>query len=195
MNKDCEFLAIDILLPKTKPILLGVAYRPPKDNNFYNNLEDTFTNSASFIQQEAYILGDFNTDFLVKKNNSLLNSLKNFLRIFDLSQLIEEPITNVSQTATDLILTSDSNNVTQSGVLPCKISGHNVIFCTRKVSKGMFNKHNVTKIRSMKNYDCNVFLEKLNAIDWFAVINEENVSLAWSKFSNYSTSFLYEVES
>ena len=31
-----EFLAIDILLSKTKPILIGACYRPPKHSNFYS---------------------------------------------------------------------------------------------------------------------------------------------------------------
>ena len=29
-----EFLALDILLPKTKPIFIGTCYRPPKDSAY-----------------------------------------------------------------------------------------------------------------------------------------------------------------
>jgi len=180
-----EFCAVDLLLPKSKPILVGVAYRPQSDYNFYNDIEDTFLASPNFIQQETYIMGDFNTDVAAKKNNSLKKAMCNFMKTFDLSQIINEPtrVTTESQTILDLIFCSDVNNITQSGVLPCKISDHNVVFCTRKVSKGFFNKHNVAKIRCMKNYDSDVFVDKLNSVNWFEEIETEDVNIAWSNFS------------
>jgi hypothetical protein len=39
LNADLEIIWLDICLPKTKPILLGVCYRPPKQNAFYEGLE------------------------------------------------------------------------------------------------------------------------------------------------------------
>ena len=82
-----------------------------------------------------------------------------------------------------MICTSDSDKITQSGVLPCTMSDHDVIFSTRKLSKGQYNKHNVTQIRCMKNFDKDVFLQKLRCLDWFQVINVENVDFAWKQFS------------
>ena len=46
---ELEFLGVDLLLTKTKSILAGVAHRPPKDNSFYNKLENMLTNSPIFI--------------------------------------------------------------------------------------------------------------------------------------------------
>ena len=45
------------------------------------------------------------------------------MRIFDLKEIITEPtrITDTSETAIDLICTYDVVNVSQSGVLPCKL--------------------------------------------------------------------------
>ena len=107
-NDDFEFLAIDIMLPKSKPILLGVGYRPPRDNRLYAKLEDVLSSCTNFFKQECYILGDFNTDVLAEKN-VLKNDFENFMRIFDLKQIITEPtrITDTSETAIDLICTSD----------------------------------------------------------------------------------------
>ena len=82
-----------------------------------------------------------------------------------------------------MIITSDVDKISQSGVLPCAISDHNVIFCTRKIKRYQCNKHNVTQIRSMKNYSVDTFVEKLNEIDWWIVLNEENIDSAWNKFS------------
>ena len=101
-----------------------------------------------------------------------------------MKQLIVDPtrVTETSSTVIDLICTSDPDRVMQSGVLPCKMSDHNVIFCTRKLSRGQFNKHNVSQIRSMKDYDKGVLMAKLGALDWFEVINTENVNDAWNRF-------------
>jgi len=65
---DFENIFIDILLPKTTPILLGVVYRPPKTLNFDELLGNSIANSGSFDKQEVYILGDTNYNLLDRKN-------------------------------------------------------------------------------------------------------------------------------
>ena len=62
---DLELLA---MMPKSKPILLGVGYRSPRDNVFYAKLEEVLSNCINFVKQECYILGDFNTDVLAERN-------------------------------------------------------------------------------------------------------------------------------
>ena len=57
---DFENIFIDILLPITKPTLLGVVYRPPSDMHFVENLANDISNSYSFDSQEVILLGDFN---------------------------------------------------------------------------------------------------------------------------------------
>ena len=37
---DLELLCCDILLPKTRPIAVGARYRPPKQNDFIDKLEE-----------------------------------------------------------------------------------------------------------------------------------------------------------
>ena len=59
---DLESLYVNILLPKTKPILIGVCYRPPTQANFYKLLEESLIESVS-PDMEFILLGDFNTDF------------------------------------------------------------------------------------------------------------------------------------
>ena len=135
------------------------------------------------VKQECYILGDFNTDVLAERN-VLKNDFENFLRIFDLKQVIIEPtrITDTSETAIDLICTSDVENISQSGVLPCKLSDHNVIFCTRKLMKCQFKGHNNVELRIMKCYDKDVFVDKLRSLDWAKVTSVKNVNDSWKIF-------------
>ncbi len=194
-TEDMEFLAIDVILPKTKPILIGMCYRPPKDNNFYNKLETQLSNSPHFVQQEMYLLGDFNTDVSTNSNTGLNKSLKNFMKMFGFFQIINSHtrITSTSASTIDLIVVSDVDRVSQSGVIPCSFSDHDIIFCTRKLDRGFFNKHNVVNIRSMKTYDSEVFKGKLKSLNWSDILDVDNVNLAWSMFSNMFKKVIEEV--
>ena len=183
-SDDLEFLAVDLLLPKTKPILIGTCYRPPKDKDYFSKLEKNILNSPTYMQQESYILGDFNTN-VEGKYSSLNKALNGFMNLFNFKQLINEPtrVTVTSSSTIDLILSSDPDRVTQSGVVNIGMSDHNAIFCSRKINKGFkLNKHNTCKIRSMKDFDQDVFVDKLRNVNWFDVLNCENVDMAWSKF-------------
>ena len=57
--KDIENIFFELLLPNTKPIVVGTIYRPPNQTNFMEifngNLSKVDTNNI-----ETYILGDFN---------------------------------------------------------------------------------------------------------------------------------------
>ena len=57
--KDLENIFFELLLPNTKPIVVGTIYRPPNQTNFMEifseNLSKVDTNNI-----ETYILGDFN---------------------------------------------------------------------------------------------------------------------------------------
>ena len=59
-----ESIFFDIFLPKAKPILVGILYRPPDKNDFIKNLEETFTGCDILENQECYLLGDFNINLL-----------------------------------------------------------------------------------------------------------------------------------
>ena len=63
-----ETLWVEILQPKTIPIIVEVAYRPPSQSDFYDIFEQTChqidTNKHAII-----IFGDFNTD--VKGDSNL----------------------------------------------------------------------------------------------------------------------------
>ena len=183
-HKKLETIFADILLPKTKPILIGCVYRPPKFSQFYNNLEESLMSSSSLDSQESYILGDFNTNYVAENKSSLMKSLKMFMKNFSLLQLIDTPtrVTVKTKTILDLILVTDSYKVSQSGTLPYGMSDHNIVYVTRKIKKGQINRHNTVNIRSMKNYSKDKFIEKLNEINWFYVLNELDVNSAWKNF-------------
>ena len=64
-NKIIETLWIDLLLPKTKPILISTCYRPPNQTHFLECFENILASIRSDV--ELYILGDFNICFKGEK--------------------------------------------------------------------------------------------------------------------------------
>ena len=99
-----ENIFFELILPNTKPIVLGTTYRPPNQTNcmeiFNENLSKVDTNNA-----ETNILGDFNINlwqnghYVFQKHNflSCLSVPNDVIKYFDfctkfgLKQLIESP--------------------------------------------------------------------------------------------------------
>ncbi len=54
-----EAVWLDIFLPKSKPILVGICYRPPDQNDFYERLDEILSASNFNIGQEMIIMGGF----------------------------------------------------------------------------------------------------------------------------------------
>lgn len=68
-----EGLWLEILLPKSRGFLLGTFYRPPNSSHFYDQdfmpKLDNMLDIAGVQGQEMIVLGDFNSNFNVKKDN------------------------------------------------------------------------------------------------------------------------------
>ena len=52
--KDIEFYFSEILLSKTKPITVGIVYRPQNQTNFIKTLDDNFVNLIQLIKKLLY---------------------------------------------------------------------------------------------------------------------------------------------
>ena len=106
--------------------------------------------------------------------------------MFSLKQLITCPTCVTCNTSSLIghILTNSSEKIFQSGIIDCGMSDHQLIFCTRKVKRARFNKHNNVFLRSLKQYTVNVFVEKLQKVnfsnyEWFSCID-----VAYTDFLN-----------
>ena len=53
-----------MLLPKTKPILIGILYRPLDQSKFLDKLSTAISETKNFYDQEVYILGDLNINLI-----------------------------------------------------------------------------------------------------------------------------------
>ena len=75
-SEEIENIFFEILLPKTKPIMVGIIYISPSQNNFLEILNKNFP-SFDTDAKETYILGDFNINkyqnnkYIVHENNTV----------------------------------------------------------------------------------------------------------------------------
>ena len=207
--KSTKSIFIGIFLPKTKPILVGVLYWPPGKNDFVKNLEETFTGCDILENQECYLLGDFNINFLHNGQNifgkkgytsklkwlpSLIKEYLDFAYSYSLEQLISVPtrITESAATLIDHVLTNSPHKIIQSDVIEMSLSDHELIYCTRKTTKLKPNNHNELNIRTMKKYTAKKFIELLNKIDFpnyqtFACVNKAYLDFITKLFTAIDT--------
>ena len=154
---------VDKNLPKTKPIIVGICYHPPKKVDFFNVMEDSCLTCDRFVDYECKIMGDFNVDYKNINSDSQLHvSLKHYMNMFDLSQILSHPtrITGTNVTVLDLILVSDLVKILNSGVLDFGVSDHQMTHRTHKCKRTPINEHNGVKLQSPKNYSKVVFGKK-----------------------------------
>ena len=72
LQDDIENIFIDLLLPKTKPITVGIVYKPPHQTGFIEKITANF-NSLKVADTEMYVLGDLNINLLQNSKYILEN--------------------------------------------------------------------------------------------------------------------------
>ena len=82
-NKNCisneiENVFIKLLIPKTKPITVGIIYKPPDQTRFLEILSDSL-NSLNMLSKQWHILGDLNIN-LYQKGSTLGQENKNIIK-------------------------------------------------------------------------------------------------------------------
>ena len=191
-----EHVFFEILIPKVKPIAVGIFYRPPNSNDFLNLLSNSFQ-QIDLNKKEIYLLGDFNINlfqngkFLLKENqsnqvkdptSSLISKYKEFCQSFFLTEIIKEPTRTTCNTASllDHILTNCAEKVSQRRVIDVGLSDHLLIFCTRKIRRTRRNMHNQIQTRSLRNYSAEKLISTLKDIKFpnYDIFSDVNVAYA-----------------
>lgn len=164
-SNEIENIFLDVLLPKTKPILVGILYRPPDQPGFLYKLSNAINNTTNFDNQEVYILGDLNINlrYTGRRIPNGIKRYREFCTLHGLKQLIESPtrITQNTSTILDHILTNSKDMILEVGTLETGLSDHQLIYCTRKKYKEKTNKKTFIKYRSLKHYTPEILIDKL----------------------------------
>ena len=178
---DIETIFIEIFLPKTKPMTVGIVYRPPSQASFLETMNEHFY-KLDTINKETYILGDFNINLYLNNkcvfekcpttvSNTLpyyVRKYQEFCNFFSLKQLFSCPthISSCSSTIIDHILASYPDRVSQKGIIDIGISDHQLIFCIRKTLKTKTGSHKQISFCSLKNYSVVAYEEALKKVEF-----------------------------
>ena len=188
-NSGVESIFVDIHLPKTKPFTVGIFYRPPDKSKFIETITEDFYN-LNAENNDLFILGDMNINLNEKKSTCpLVKKYEEFISTFGLKQLIQQPtrITSSSSSLIDHVLTNANDKISQSGILDIGLSDHQLIYCTRKLTKTKTGLTKFINFRSMKKYTKLLFKEKLEDINFPNYENFQDTNLAYSDFINKLT--------
>ena len=194
-SPEIENVFFEILIPNTKPIVVGIIYRSPSQLEFLEIISTHFS-KLDTNNNEIYIHGDFNINFYLNntymfqknsllQNQSIPSDIKKyheFCAMFGLKQLIEVPtrVTCSSSTIIDHILANFPNRVLRQGVIDVGLSDHQIIYCTRKISRIKRGTHKEIRCCSLKNYSADSYEEALGRVDLPHYHNFENINDAYS---------------
>ena len=122
-----EAVAVKILLG-TKHLLISTIYRPPSANIDYFHHIHSFMEKMLSTGLNSIFLGDFNLD--ISKQGSDQNKVLNLCNILHLKQLVQTftRVTCTSSTTIDLVFSNIEHNHSQTGVLPCSFSDHQIVY-------------------------------------------------------------------
>ena len=155
-------------------------------------------NKINSVDNEIYILGDFNINlflndsYVLKKKKILYSksiphdfkSYNEFFTFFGSKQLIKVPTgtTTSSSTIIDHILASHLERVTQCGVIDISLSDHQLIYCTRKISRIKRGSHKQIQFRSFKHYTVDLFEQEWSKLNFPNYQNYNEINEAYNDF-------------
>ena len=172
-NDEFEILSIDIKKPHSKTFNVTAAYRPPSCTSGFFEALEAIVRAVDMESKEQIIIGDFNCNYLMDRNNMHLSQLKQLSSTYQFQQLINEPtrITLNSSTLIDVILINEPSRILKSGVVHIGLSDHSLVYAVRKFSMPSKNTHKHVTTRSFKNFDANAFREDLKSAPWESLRN------------------------
>ena len=184
---DLETLTVELNLPFIKPIVLTTLYRPEGPVEVFNRIESMVSNIVG-NNKEFILMGDLNCDLL----SGTATRTKHLVQIYNtygLQQIIKEATRTTSNTQTliDHIVTNKPDKVADSGVIPCDISDHGLIYIIRhaKLLK-IKRKPRISTIRIHKNLTESSLLDDLNGIPFDLISdtsdNTNGLWLTWKTF-------------
>ena len=175
-------LWIEVILPKSKPILLGILYRSPSSDTEHQSDICLQISTAMNSNSETWIMGDINHDLLQNRSrDAKCRAFKQFTRSLQLRQLIDKPtrVTERSSSLLDHIYVNKSDKVIQHGIISTGLSDHRLVYAVRKCIKPKFKARKIS-VRSFKNFDHDEFLEEISQIPWSTIESFDHIDDAWS---------------
>ena len=192
MSEDMESLFIELKVPTSKNITLGIMYRPPQSDhaNFVDTLHDLLLDTA-IKDNLCVIMGDFNIDLVNSASN---NSSQEFLETFLASSflpLITKP-TRVAHTSATIIDNIFTNilPVPKAGIILSDISDHFAIFAHLQLKITTNKSKELSTYRKYTEDNISNLIEHLRSADWSNILESDDANESYNLFSDKLTSSL-----
>ena len=140
-------------------------FKKSRSHSDNQNYKKSRNKVQRFNEQEIYILGDLNIN-LINSQKHIPNGIKRYKEFCSLHGIeklltLPNPITNNSSFLLDHILTNTADRISQFGIVNVGLSDHQLIYCTRKITRTRLNTHKYVKMRSLKYYSEDLYVKKL----------------------------------
>ena len=113
------------------------------------------------------MMGDVNANILSKPLDNDAKHMKNIYESNNLTQLITEPTRTTDNTKTliDHAVTNRPSQILDSGVIPCGISDHDIIYVLRNSGLAKIKKEpRVVIVRNFKRFSASDFVRELEGL-------------------------------
>ena len=94
VSESIENIVLDILLPKSKPITVGIIYRLPNYVDFIDHFNNTL-GKLRFQSNEIYLLGDFNINLFFEGHYVLKKKIKILKKAHLKHKLLKPPVETI----------------------------------------------------------------------------------------------------
>ena len=182
-----ESLFVEITNVKGKNIIVGIVYRPPRQNvNDFNNNLNLLMEMISKENKVCYLIGDFNLDLLNNHGHLPTGEFLDIMFGHMLFPLITLPTRITSHTATliDGIFTNHSENYLCSGLLLSDISDHLPIFCITRDRLSDSNEETYMVFRDKNEANIAKFQSSLTNCNWYSLDGFYDPLKAYESFLN-----------
>ena len=151
MSPELEAIAAKIKVGNYKPLIITSLYRPPDKPVSYFDSIRSLINALDTKGLEFIVMGDTNCNTMDKSDNDTKNVSK-IVDSFNLKHLITDyaRVTASTKTCIDHILTNTESKVIQSGVIPCRISDHDIVYMIKNMR--IPKARNLPKDQTVRNY-------------------------------------------
>ena len=182
-----ECLWIEIMIKKSKPILLSIIYRPPDTSKYLDSeFETKFEQILNLVLaegKEVILTGDLNCNYQKRADNK---ALKDIIRLNGFDQVIKEP-TRVAQgtcTLIDVVLTNDASKVLKTIVADVGLSDHQLTGVIRRMHCARYKPRKIW-YRDYSKCDMKAFKFDLIRAPWDKLLNIRDTNSAWRIFKEH----------
>jgi hypothetical protein len=115
--------------------------------------------------------------------------------MYGLKQIINQPtrITENSTTLLDHILTNSKDRISQHGIINTGLSDHQLIYCTRKITREKFYEHRDIQIRSLINYTQEIYIQALKDVNFPDYSQYDDPNKAYDDFLAKTTQVIDQI--